>query len=181
MINRHAARTPENREPTAFPPILSQLLEHTARKVSVAPSKSSRTACRMTRRPTVNKSTNNIVCNDNGVDRSSSRRAFERVACATTAKAFEITADDTVLPGCPAIVHDISKSGVGLRTRKMYNVGTRVALLIAAKENQTRPYFGIVRQSRYAGKAMYAVGIEFTPALQSESVIRWMIQDCIGS
>jgi len=128
--------------------------------------------------PSPNKPANQVVCTDEGIDRSASRRAFERVPCLTTAMAFEITPDDTVLPGCPANVQNLSKSGIGLRSRRMYNVGTQVVILISTKGSQTRPYFGIIRQCRYAGKALYAVGVEFTPPIETESVTRWMIQNC---
>jgi hypothetical protein len=122
--------------------------------------------------------TNQVVCNDQGVDRSGSRREFERVACATPARVFEITPENGVLAECPALVQDLSKCGIGLRSRKLFAVGGRVVLLLSAKSGEPRPYFGIVRQSRYTGKSMYSVGIEFIPPVQSESITRWMIEQC---
>ncbi len=130
--------------------------------------------------PPIPKPTNSVVCNDDGIDTSASRRRHERIPCMSPAMVFEITANDSVLPGCRATVRDISKSGLGMHSRKMYTVGARVIVLIATKDNKTRQYFAIVRHCSYNGDAVFRAGVEFIPPLQTESILRWMLKNCKG-
>lgn len=122
-----------------------------------------------------------VVIIDKGVDSSRSRRKFERTACVTSGAIHEILADERVNDGCSCTVRDLSQSGLGISCRRMFTVGTQVIVLLRFKVGQSRPYFGIVRQCRYDGKALYAIGIEFTPSVQSESITRWMIENQLGA
>jgi hypothetical protein len=122
-----------------------------------------------------------VVVTDKGVDTSRSRRMFERTACVTSGTIHEILADERVTDGCACTVRDLSQSGLGLACRRMYNVGTQIIVLLRFKVGQSRPYFGIIRQCRYDGKGLYAIGVEFTPSVQSESITRWMIDNQIGA
>lgn len=121
-----------------------------------------------------------VVVTDSGVDTSRSRRKFERTACVTSGAIHAILADERVNDGCSCTVRDISQSGLGLACRRMFTIGTQVIVLLRFKVGQSRPYFGIVRQCRYDGKALYAIGIEFTSSVQSESITRWMIENQLG-
>ncbi len=123
--------------------------------------------------------TSQVVSTAAGAGTESSRREFERVTCAIAAKIFEITPEDCLLPECPALANDLSKSGIGLRSRKLFNIGSRVMILVATKSDRPRPYFGIVRQCRYTGKAIYSVGVELTAAVKSPTITRWMVDNHI--
>ncbi|MBL0870381.1 MAG: PilZ domain-containing protein [Phycisphaerales bacterium] len=133
-------------------------------------------------RPTANsaKLAFGLVITDQGVDASRSRRKYERMSCVTGGAIYEILADERVNEGCACTVRDLSQSGLGLSCRRMFNVGAQVIVLLRFKVGQSRPYFGIIRQCRYDGKALYALGVEFTPTVQSEAVTRWMIENQLG-
>jgi hypothetical protein len=130
--------------------------------------------------PIANVTPNQVVCTDAGVNAGHSRRGHERVPCSSAATIYEIGDGDFVQMGCQCAIQDLSKSGLGFRSRRMYNVGVRVIVVVSAKSTDIRPYFGIIRQSRYIGNAMYAAGIEFIPAIQSKNITRWMVQTCGG-
>ncbi|MEX2219294.1 MAG: PilZ domain-containing protein [Phycisphaerales bacterium] len=71
---------------------------------------------------------------------------------------------------------DLSRAGIGLRSRRHIHTGRLVILEVPGPEGAKRALFGIVRQSRYAEGEGYAVGIEFRDPPASDSVKIWMAE-----
>ena len=79
-------------------------------------------------------------------------------------------------PGEPweAVSLDLSRSGVGLRSRRMVHKGRLVLLAVAPKGNRPgRLYCGKVMQSRYAEGIGYIVGIRFEECPEGIHIDRW--------
>lgn len=79
-------------------------------------------------------------------------------------------------PGEPweAVSLDLSRSGVGLRSRRMVHKGRLVLLAVAPKGNRPgRLYCGKVMQSRYAEGIGYIVGVRFEECPEGIHIDRW--------
>lgn len=122
-----------------------------------------------------------VVVTDKGADNNRSRRKFERTPCVTSGAIHAILPDQRVDDGCTCVVRDLSQSGLGLSCRRMFALGTQVIVLLRFKGAESRPYFGIIRQCRCVGDSLFAVGVEFTPAVQSEAITRWMVENQLGT
>lgn len=90
------------------------------------------------------------------------RRAYERCRMCRTVRVTEITAEGEhgVTWNCQAV--DLSRGGMGLRSRRMVYVGT--GLIVEVTDGQGlvhRVLYGIVRQTRYAPGEGYAIGLQF--------------------
>ncbi len=106
---------------------------------------------------------------------SINRRRHDRVDLDLPSLVTEI--DEFGTPGNPwnARVVDLSRSGVGLRSRRMVHLGRKVFVQIFAPDGEERKLlFGLVRQSRYADGGGYAVGIEFHPMLTTSTIRAWV-------
>lgn len=60
---------------------------------------------------------------------------------------------------CQAV--DISRSGIGLRSRRMLYDGRRVMVAFRVPGQAVRVVFGVVRYSRYDAGGFYRVGVRF--------------------
>jgi hypothetical protein len=108
-------------------------------------------------------------------DYASKRRDYDRLSFESTATITEL--DEFGSPGASWRVRlsDLSRSGLGLRSRRMVHLGRRVLLELRTTEARgTKVLFGTVRQSRYSEGEGYVVGIAFK-ALPRTTVIRdWL-------
>jgi rRNA maturation protein Nop10 len=90
------------------------------------------------------------------------RRRHPREPLCVSAMLIEL--DERDVPGVPAECQtlDISRSGIGVQTRRMSPAGRRVWVgLQASSGGRPRWLYGIVRRSSYAEGGEYHVGIEF--------------------
>ncbi|GIK18276.1 MAG: hypothetical protein AMXMBFR77_10640 [Phycisphaerales bacterium] len=73
-----------------------------------------------------------------------------------------------------AVSLDLSRSGVGLRSRRMVHKGRLVLLAVPPKGNRPgRLYCGKVMQSRYAEGIGYIVGLRFEECPEGIHIDRW--------
>jgi hypothetical protein len=102
------------------------------------------------------------------------RRRHGRVGFSTRAWVHELQ------PGCApdagqlADAADLSRSGMGVRSRRMYYVGRTVIVMLMLPTGERKFMCGVVRSSRYTVAGMYHVGIEFCPMPAGEHINEWM-------
>lgn len=107
----------------------------------------------------------------------SNRRRFERVGFLKSVQVTEL--DDFANPGASwdCRVVDLSRGGLGLRSRRMVHKGRCMLVEVAGLEGQkSKVLFGVVRQSRYAEGEGYAIGLEFKSMPKTASVRLWLSQ-----
>lgn len=91
------------------------------------------------------------------------------------AVAFEHAPEEVPLEGIPCEVFDISRSGVGIRSRKMMYAGRRVFVVIpTGEEGAPRILYGDIRYARYAERGLYHVGVKFMPVPTSHGIKDWL-------
>jgi hypothetical protein len=93
---------------------------------------------------------------------SSDMRRHGRVGLTRPAIAVELDPDGAPLAPWTVQTFDLSRSGLGLLSRRMVHVGRYLVVEVvgAGKERQT-VLFGVVRQCRYEEGRGYMVGLEF--------------------
>lgn len=104
-----------------------------------------------------------------------SRRDFDRYALDRPGRLTEI--DQFGNPGATWKVRvvDLSRGGVGIRSRRMVHLGRMVMVeLDTAEPGRCKLLYGVVRQSRYAEGEGYAVGVQLRAIPQSTSIRAWM-------
>jgi hypothetical protein len=108
-----------------------------------------------------------------GGPKAPSRRAFERQRLCRCVVVTEV--DDLGRPGdsweCSAV--DISRSGIGLRSRRMAYVGRGFLLQIRSGEEKERLLYGVVRQSRYSPGEGHVIGVQFELMPDTLEIRRW--------
>lgn len=93
------------------------------------------------------------------------------------AVAFEHAVEEAPAEGIPCEVFDISRSGVGIRCRKMMYAGRRVFVIIPTGEDSPpRILYGDIRYARYAERGLYHVGIKFMPVPTSHGIKDWLAE-----
>lgn len=102
-----------------------------------------------------------------------SRRRWERHAYSATLRVYEVNARGEPQPGYACEAFDVSRGGVGFRSRKMLNTGTPV-LIEAPGIEKPRLLSGVVKSARYAEGRGYVIGVEFGPPPESEAVQAWL-------
>lgn len=121
-------------------------------------------------------SAKNTLAGGATMSKGAEARKFPRTTCITDAALHEILDGDAIGPKVPAKVKDLSQAGIGLVGRRMYHKDTRLLIILHFKVGQSRPYFGVVRQCRYTDSGIYLTGVEFTPNVESNSIIKWMVE-----
>jgi hypothetical protein len=89
-------------------------------------------------------------------------RRHDRVGLTRPAIAVELDRDGSPLAPWTVQTFDLSRSGLGLLSRRMVHVGRYLVVEIigSGKERQT-VLFGVVRQCRYEEGKGYMLGLEF--------------------
>jgi hypothetical protein len=101
------------------------------------------------------------------------RRRHERLEFSARVSIHELSSDD--IPGDPqtAEAFDLSRSGIGLRTKRMFYVGTPVLIHIQLRTQRTYKR-GVVRFSKYTSGGWHLCGVEFTNAPGTERLKGWI-------
>jgi hypothetical protein len=109
------------------------------------------------------------------------RRQFHRHAVDLRCRITEL--DDSGHPGCSweCRAVDISRGGMGLRSRRMSYQGRRMFVEVVDGRGRRRAFFGTVRHSRYAQGQGYAIGVEFTSMPRTAAIRNWLAQRGIRS
>jgi hypothetical protein len=71
---------------------------------------------------------------------------------------------------------DISRGGIGLRSRRMSFQGRQLLVEVEQSAGIAKVLFGVVRQSRYSQGIGYAIGVEFRTLPQSPAIRNWLAQ-----
>ncbi len=90
-----------------------------------------------------------------------SRRLHERRTIAATAFVYEIDEHGEIVAGFGCETIDISRSGLGLRSRRMVHTGMRVVVQLLLTGGASKVLHGCVRYSRYDAKGNYHIGVRF--------------------
>jgi hypothetical protein len=101
------------------------------------------------------------------------RRRHDRLDFAAQVLVHELNNEHVPGKGHAAESVNLSRSGIGVRSKLMYYTGTEVVLIIQLKTDR-RVKCGVVRSSRYAGGGMYQSGIEFTQTPPGARLHAWL-------
>jgi hypothetical protein len=71
---------------------------------------------------------------------------------------------------------DISRGGVGLRSRRMSFQGRQLLIEVEQSPGTAKLLFGVVRQSRYSAGEGYAIGVEFRTMPRNSAIRNWLAQ-----
>jgi hypothetical protein len=104
------------------------------------------------------------------------RRQFERVAFSNNIRVTELDDFGNPAAGWDCRVADLSRGGMGFRSRRMIHKGRSVLIEFANVGGATKLLFGVVRQSRYAEGEGYVVGVEFQAVPKTQPVRVWLGQ-----
>jgi hypothetical protein len=110
------------------------------------------------------------------------RRIFERLALDKASIITEL--DEFGNPGASwsCRIVDLSRGGLGLRSRRMVHQGRCLFIRIDLGKNRpAKLLFGVVKQSRYSEGEGYAVGLEFRTVPETPSVKAWMAQNGLSA
>ncbi len=105
------------------------------------------------------------------------RRKFERSLIDATAHVTEI--GESGIPGPPweCRIADISRGGMGLRSRRMVHEGRVIFVTLnVGPDKPPRVLCGMVRQTRYLEGQEYVVGLMFCAPPRSKAVKKWLSQ-----
>lgn len=69
---------------------------------------------------------------------------------------------------------DISRSGIGLRSRRMIHAGRGVFVSVALNNGRRKLLYGEVRYSHYAQHGEYRVGVEFQTPPPTDEVAQFI-------
>lgn len=102
------------------------------------------------------------------------RRAHERVPIDTIATVAQL--DNYNVPGqsWQCRVADISRGGLGLKSKRMVHQGTRVLIAFALGNGEKRALCGLVRAVHYEEGAGYTLGLQFEALPTGNPVREWM-------
>jgi hypothetical protein len=109
-----------------------------------------------------------------GVPSMAALRRHERLNFAVKVMLYELASDN--VPGAPAGGEsvDLSRSGIGVRSRRMYYKDRVVLVRIPLRYGGAYFKCGVVRSAVYAADGMYHIGIEFTAMPGGEALAGWM-------
>ena len=124
----------------------------------------------MDRKPSIQSDTQ---AKDGDAPPTDERRAHGRVGFTTRVWVHEL--DDSNAPGEGHVADaaDISRSGMGFRSRRMYYIG-RTIVIILTLSTERKPMFGIVRSSRYTYGGQHHVGVEFCAKPPGDRLHAWI-------
>lgn len=77
-------------------------------------------------------------------------------------------------PKMPCVALDISRSGLGVSTKRLLQPGKFVAVLLALPHGRVKVYFGIVRGARYIAHGNHHIGLEFIEAPKRAATEEWL-------
>ncbi len=103
------------------------------------------------------------------------RRCFERAELSRDAVIMEL--DEFGHPGATwaCRLADISRGGIGVRSRRMVHDGRHVFVIVQTSEGGARKVLGgVVRQCRYLSGEGYAIGIQFRAPPPTPQVKTWI-------
>jgi hypothetical protein len=104
-----------------------------------------------------------------------SRREFDRYALDRPAYITELDQFGNPGPTWKVRVVDLSRGGVGIRSRRMVHQGRAVLIELEGGEpGRSKLLSGIVRQSRYAEGEGYAIGVLFRAVPNTSAVRQWL-------
>lgn len=106
---------------------------------------------------------------------TTSRRQWQRRPFHQAVEVCEL--DESGAPSaewaCRAV--DISRGGIGLRSRRMVHVGRRLFIRIkGAAGAQPKLLFGVVKQSRYQEGEGFVIGVKFEEIPQTWAITKWL-------
>ncbi len=101
-------------------------------------------------------------------------RRHERMTFGARVVLYELSTD--FVPGPPAQAEgaDLSRSGLGVRSRRMYYTDRVVLVRIPLRCGGAYFKCGVIRSSVYAGSGLYHVGIEFREMPPGDGLASWM-------
>lgn len=107
---------------------------------------------------------------------TANRRLFERHLVDCSCRVTEL--DEFGHPGgtWTCRLADLSRSGAGLRSRRMVHQGRHVFIELESASGAPKLLFGVVRQARYAEGEGYAIGIEFRAVPPNSAIRNWLAQ-----
>jgi len=106
--------------------------------------------------------------------KAETRRAHERKGLGSAASIHELDEFGDVGTGFACEAADISRSGMGVRSRRMIHPGKSVFVRMKPASGGEKLFFGTVCYSRYDAKSLYHIGIRFVARPESAGVARWL-------
>jgi hypothetical protein len=106
---------------------------------------------------------------------NSNRRGYERFTLDRPGRVTEL--DQFGNPGHTWAVRvvDLSRGGVGIRSRRMVHQGRLVVVeMDTAEPGRCKVLLGVVKQSRYAEGEGYAIGVQFKAFPMTATLRSWM-------
>jgi hypothetical protein len=106
----------------------------------------------------------------------SNKREHDRKAINLSGEMFEHIEGELPGDAYPCAVVDISRSGVGLHSKKMVHQGRKVFVAIAqpGTPGRFKMLYGEVRYSRYVERGLYHVGVKFCDVSSSSYLVQWV-------
>jgi hypothetical protein len=101
-------------------------------------------------------------------------RSHSRTPIGIEVQLHEIDEFGNVRPGMPAECADLSRSGFGLRCRKIMYAGHLAAMVIPGKNCPSKVLFGSVANILYLDSGRYHIGFRLVPTPESPSIIAWL-------
>ncbi|MFM9994762.1 MAG: PilZ domain-containing protein [Phycisphaerales bacterium] len=106
---------------------------------------------------------------------AATRREHQRLDFERQVKVSEI--DDAGNPGpewlCRAV--DISRGGIGLRSRRMVHEGRKLFIRVpAGPGGKEKLLFGAVKQSRYQEGEGFVIGVKFEETPKTWAITKWL-------
>lgn len=108
-----------------------------------------------------------------------SQRQHERKEFSALLDVHEINSSGQVCTPQPCQTGDLSTGGVGFHSRRMYNEGTQLIMVLRLPSGKRKLLFGVVKNNRYEGNAKYWVGAAFTPPIQTKPVLDWLTRNMV--
>ena len=102
------------------------------------------------------------------------RREHERQDLNKPVRIHEIGDFDRVDAGSDGRAVDVSRSGVGISTRKMLHIGRRVIVLLPGANGAQRALFGEVCFAAYKEGGTYHIGVRLCPKPESSAITQWL-------
>lgn len=112
-----------------------------------------------------------------GAPVTASKRSHERQELITSAVMYEFDDHGDIGAGFARETIDISRSGMGIRSRRMAHAGRCVIIRVKLATEEQRVFFGRVRYSRYDARGQYHIGIRFENRPTGSTVRRWLRQE----
>ncbi|MBC7772908.1 MAG: PilZ domain-containing protein [Pyrinomonadaceae bacterium] len=103
-------------------------------------------------------------------------RQHERKAVVSTLLIHEVETDGTVGAGIDGQGCDFSRSGMGIRVKRLLHPGKLLLIRLKINGKPDTVAYGIVRNVNYVS-GVCRTGVQFTPAPDSPSLRRWLANE----